>query len=832
MLFRWATSGQVWDRAALDRLPVATDPWSVATLSPAAVMTSGGSAAVNVGGAASGQQLEPNARGVGLADVTWRLDGAGITDLGSTGSSPLYFDFDTFKTISVTTAGADITTSTAGVSIFLTTPSGTDRFAASARGWWSGARLQSSNVSPALFNQGSGAGVPLKHFHEFGLNGGGPVVRKRLWWWTGYGQQQISSTALNFNQTTTACTSVAASFEVLGTAEDCLYPIDTRLNFMSARVSTRIGPSQILSMRASRMTKTRGTRDASALTAPESTKRQSTDSPDANLRHDWQIGDRLSILSTAAWVANRFDLDFASPSLATVQPVLNLNTGAYSRSLPFADYIKRPELSLAATGTWSIGQGHNFTHSLIFGGGYRRTGYEDYTTTGGGVVVRYRNAQPDSAVAYRDGLDKTVLLSSHGFLQYQLTSRRWTLAAGARVDHQDDSAPTASIPAHPVVPNTLGAGDFAGSDPVVNFTDVGPRLSASVDLFGTGRTILSGAYNWYFAQGMRLALLDSLTRTAQVTFAWTDPNHDGIFQANEAGRVMSSSSRFNFATALFDPQPDVRVDPALRNRRSREWLVRADHEVNARWRIGAAYISRIYDRFSVDGAIGEDASNFVARAWTDPLSGASATYYEFRPGLSRYPYLQTANQAGRTVDYRGIELTASAAVSQRWTGSMSFTRQSTTAHWPAGSYGDPTNIDKLDGYDADTNTPRFIFRTIATALLPLNTRLSASLNLQDGLVRNLVIDSPARNGISGTIPLLLMPQGADRYDTLAVLDIRVDKDWAFGAGRRLTLSAAIFNALNADTVLSRNSNRSRGEFDQITNLVGPRVLRLGAALHF
>lgn len=830
VLMRWATSGQTWDRAALDRLPVATDPWSVATLSPAAVMTLGGNAAVNVGGASSGQQLEPNTRGAGLADVTWRLDGAGITDLGSIGSSPLYFDFDTFKTIAVTTAAADIATSTAGVSFLLTTPSGTDRVGGSARAWWSGRHLQSSNVSQALFDQGAGAGVPLEHFHDVGLNGGGPIVRKRLWWWAGYGQEHISSTALNFNQTTAACTSSAPSFTALSVAEDCLYPIVTHLNFLSARVSARVGVNQTLSARVTGTRKTRDARDASALTAPESTRRQSSDSPDANIGHDWQVGDRLAMTSTAAWVDNRFDLDFITPSLASVQPVLNLNTGAYSRSLPFADYIKRPELSLATTGTWLIGQTHDLAHSLIFGGGYRHTGYEDYTTTGGGVVVRYRNGQPDSAVAYRDGLDKTLLLSSQGFLQYQLSGRRLTLAAGARIDHQDDSAPAASIPAHPVVPSTLGAGNFTGSDPLVNFTDAGPRVSASVDVFGTGRTIVSGAYNWYFGQGMRLALLDSLTRTAQVTFAWTDPNHDGVFQANEAGRVLSSSSRFNTVTGLFDPLPD-RVDPALLNRRVREWLFRADHEFSAGWRVGAAYISRVYDRFSADGAFGETMSDFVARQWTDPLSGASATYYEFPPGHSRSSFLQTANQAGRTADYRGIEVSGSAALSRRWNASVSFTRQSTTAHWPAGSYGDPTNIDKLDGFAADTNTPRFILRAMATALLPMNARLSASLNVQDGPVRTIVIDSPARIGIGTTTPLMLAPQGTDRYPTLAMLDLRADKDWTFGR-RRLILSIVAFNLLNADTVLSRSSDRSRVEFDKITTMVGPRVLRLGAALHF
>src|SRR5688572_2056445 len=66
----------------LQRLPSARDPWVVLQTVPGVVVDR-----VNVGGAESGQQSNVLAKGAGVSENTWNLDGIPVTDLAATGSS-------------------------------------------------------------------------------------------------------------------------------------------------------------------------------------------------------------------------------------------------------------------------------------------------------------------------------------------------------------------------------------------------------------------------------------------------------------------------------------------------------------------------------------------------------------------------------------------------------------------------------------------------------------------------------------------------------------------------------------------------------------------------
>ena len=61
------------------------------------------------------------------------MDGVNITDMGATGSSPLYFDFDSFEEMQVTTGGSDPRVMTPGVQLNMVTKRGTNDFRGSSR---------------------------------------------------------------------------------------------------------------------------------------------------------------------------------------------------------------------------------------------------------------------------------------------------------------------------------------------------------------------------------------------------------------------------------------------------------------------------------------------------------------------------------------------------------------------------------------------------------------------------------------------------------------------------------------------------------------------------
>ena len=112
----------------MEKIPTSRDPWTVLQSVPAVNVDR-----INVGGSQSGQQSVYYAKGALSRDNTWNVDGVNITDMGATGSSPLYFDFDSFEEMQVTTGGSDPRIETPGVQLNMVTKRGTNDIRGSGR---------------------------------------------------------------------------------------------------------------------------------------------------------------------------------------------------------------------------------------------------------------------------------------------------------------------------------------------------------------------------------------------------------------------------------------------------------------------------------------------------------------------------------------------------------------------------------------------------------------------------------------------------------------------------------------------------------------------------
>lgn len=129
----------------LQNVPSSRDPWVVLQTVPGIIVDR-----VHVGGAASGQQSNYQAKGAGGGENTWNLDGIAITDMAALGSSPTYYDFDMFQDMQVTTGGAEVTTATPGVHLNMVLKSGGNTPRGSARIYFANEGLQSNNLTPEL----------------------------------------------------------------------------------------------------------------------------------------------------------------------------------------------------------------------------------------------------------------------------------------------------------------------------------------------------------------------------------------------------------------------------------------------------------------------------------------------------------------------------------------------------------------------------------------------------------------------------------------------------------------------------------------------------------
>jgi len=190
------TVGQNVDKEALQSLPSARDPWVVMQLAPSIMIDR-----ENVGGNESGQQSGFIAKGDTSAarqsgnqgaNNTWSVDGIDITDPAALGGSALYYDFDMFEELNITTGGAaDVTVQTGGVALNMVTRRGGNKMSLAGRFYLTDSFFQSTNITPELQALGVLDTNKIQNIKDYGFNAGGPLIKDKLWWWGAYGVQDI-----------------------------------------------------------------------------------------------------------------------------------------------------------------------------------------------------------------------------------------------------------------------------------------------------------------------------------------------------------------------------------------------------------------------------------------------------------------------------------------------------------------------------------------------------------------------------------------------------------------------------------------------------------------
>ena len=187
------TVGANITKEAMQSLPSARDPWVVMQLAPAIMLDR-----ENIGGNESGQQSSFYTKGdtanngyTGSNNI-WSVDGIDITDPAAQGGSALYYDFDMFEELEITTGGAaDVSIQTGGIALNMVTRRGGNRMSLAGRFYLTDGFFQGTNLTQELIDQGVIATNKIQNIKDFGFNAGGPIIKDKLWWWGAYGVQDI-----------------------------------------------------------------------------------------------------------------------------------------------------------------------------------------------------------------------------------------------------------------------------------------------------------------------------------------------------------------------------------------------------------------------------------------------------------------------------------------------------------------------------------------------------------------------------------------------------------------------------------------------------------------
>jgi hypothetical protein len=733
--------GSRFNQEALQAIPSARDPWVIIEQAAGVAMDR-----QNVGGNASGQQSNFVARGAAMSQQKWNLDGVDITDMSATGGSPVYFDFDAFEEMQISTGGADVSMQSPGVGVNLVTKSGTDQLKGSARFYITDDNFQSVNVDDAMRKQGASTGSPIQNIKDYGIEAGGPIVRGRAWIWGSYGRQDIKTGVNGFYKATEECQAMKAALKADPLAVPvkdtwpCLNPDSTLLNNYNAKFSMQTVKDNQFSMFFNAAEKVRNARDASDLRPLETTYRQlgvtrsdlgsswwKTGMPKSYKWSDRHIfSDRFLVEGSYAHVGNNFTLTFHDEALRDVQPSYEISTGLWGRSYQEAVYV-RPTDSVDLNASYFIPGFMGGDHSFKIGFKYRNDIAHTESMYGGDGYARFSNGVASEAQLYRRGFTEYGLHNRNVYLQDSYVVKRVTVIAGFRFDYQTDFANAANVAASPFYGQATYAGvyngvtytgktfdqlpalSFQGADAGVAFKNWSPRVGFSYDVNGTGRNILKMNYARYVGQ-LGTGDMSSTYNTVAATFVrypWVDVNKDGFIQANEVvyrSAPLSWTSGYNYQNPTQTTTTGT-VDPNLSADKTDEILLSFDHQIGNNMAVSASYIWRNYGNFRSNDILNFGADNWAPVQWTPPASACPAgadcpavTYYQ---PTSQIPvsYLYTNVQDFHR-NYQGFELTGRKRFSNSWQMNASYAYNDAPVHFDSpeaylwwSSNSDPTNIE-------------------------------------------------------------------------------------------------------------------------------------------
>jgi hypothetical protein len=308
----------------------------------------------------------------------------------------------------------------------------------------------------------------------------------------------------------------------------------------------------------------------------------------------------------------------------------------------------------ASSGTfnnsWNWNLHYRFAASYITGSHNFKVGFNNaylhhenttYTNPATEYYFNFANGVP-SQVVYR--IPRTVAADVDYdmglFAQDRWTVGRWTLAGGVRFDAFKNHFPESSISPTFLAPNLNAS--FPKIDNI-SWKDVTPKLGATYDLFGNGKTALKVTLNKYL-EGMGTTgfgpaqvtdapnPLNRLSGTAAPfpTRPWADANGNFVPDCNLQNYQANGECQALTGAAIFGTiVPGTTYDPELLNgwgKRFNNWefTTGIQHELAPRLSLNVQYARRWYGNFRV----------------TDDRAVTSADYTQFTittPSDSRLP---------------------------------------------------------------------------------------------------------------------------------------------------------------------------------------------------
>lgn len=852
-------------RRELESIPTARDPWVIVQSVPG-VQTD----RVNVGGSESGQQTYLIGKGSPAAQNEWILEGVVLQSMSgaaAVGTSPLYYDFDSFQEIHVSTGGTDPSTQTPGVQVSLVTKRGTNTVHGSARVFVEDKRWEATNIPEELSRQlaaggSSAAGNSISGLQDYGAEVGGALLVDRLWLWGAYGRNQID-------------------LITTGGLSD-----KTTLENINGKLNAQLFKSNSATFFYYRGDKVKLGRDAGVTRPQETSWDQSGPANVYKIEDSHVFNGNLFATVFGSYKDFAFDLIPEGSGQMRQDSAQVFHNSYYTARYDWPDTQGGANMSY-------FFQTGRLSHEVKLGGLYRFTPVTSRQVFEGNVVACNTGANwcgsqsVPAAVLNRDLAVNTELRQYSGYISDTLTIPRLTVNLGLRYDYQygknaplsiEGSRAASLVPPGTVLPPTLNA---PAKDPGFRWKDWQPRVGATYALGKDQRTLVRASYARYANQlysGLiapySVAPPIVLAGGAGVVYAWNDLNGNNRVDAGE----LDTSKILRYYG--FDPKNPTNVsssingvDPGYGSVKTNEIALGLEREVLPTIAVALGGTYRKMTNFDLSTGFGLTRDDYILSTTnyrenglsSNPLclpvgyacgslpdgAGYSVPVYRVKPGVTLSPGQFTRNNPGYYQTYYGIELQATKAYSNNWMARLSATYGDWTQHYGAKSFVDPTNVAMYNGglvvaqsLGSGDRTRVYVdgkwqVNLSAMYTLPLGFSVAGNLYARQGYslayFQNVIANSSAKVPSYDLVKTMLVaPYDRYRLGTVSELDLGLSKGFKVSTVE-IQLLADVFNVMNSNTVLQRQSQIGLvgpNGTNSIREIQSPRILRLGARLSF
>jgi hypothetical protein len=811
-----------FDAKELASLPSARDFWAILAAAPAVQMQR-----IDVGGSAAGTQT-------GYSTYDTKSDQhrpmvEGIVNTEGTNAAGFYYDYGSFDEVSVATGTNTAEMPWPGVMSQFISKSGGNTYHGKIYADNERENIQSRNIDAKQIALGLKAGgglteTDLNRLHSYyDLNGdlGGYLKKDKLWWYGSLRDQKVQSLLPNFP----------------------VKPFETHLSNISAKATYAITTNNKLIGYGTWGKKTQPNRLDTFLIAATAAIHQSADSTwnQAYWAHTYK-GEWDSVVSDRAffeirggqfhylWPNTRYTNSPAYADLGT-----NIVTGGNrdgwfniptrNQVLGSFSYYKD---GWAGSHNFKIG-GEIFDERFDYLRGQNGVGYVP-----GDVQYILRNSQPTELLFFLSPTASLNGLRTYGayLADTWRTSSRLTLSLGARFDRYRSYLPEQTGP--PVGPFNATQTTFSAVDNLLTWNLPAPRIGMTYDVRGDGKTVLkanAALYWWNPGTGAVDELVNPNAVDWNRRFAWTDTNHDLLFQQGEQGAAPTSLSGGVGSTIL---------DPNLKDQRTREVAGWIEHELLPNFGVHAGVVWRRIDQLTQQDNANRPVSAFnVPTTIRDPGpdgvlgnsdDGPAIAGFNLNPVNAAMPVLNVLHNTPGKDDFYTLELSASKRSSGKWSlfGSYAYRWNRDNAN---GYFGQNLRVrqDVANPNDMiNTDDGRYVFgnwsaKAHGTYQAPWGLQITPALRLQAGQPYGRTIQVTLNYGAQR---ILTEPISTRQQDNIVLLDTRVEKVIKVGGGRSVSLFADGYNLTNANPASNINWG-SGATFLLPVTIVSPRLARFG-----